>query len=114
MPSERVHGAVIVPAPVDVAGAPLVPPDVPELGVEHRLAPLLVAGLEVEWGVAERAVADAADVRLPLPTGQVVMPRAQIGFRVSSTTTDGVVLDEPRGVQCCLLYTSDAADERSS
>src|SRR5207237_6210723 len=84
MASERVHRAVVVPAPVDVARAPLVAPDVAELAVEIRLPRLAVAGLEVPRGAGTRTVAHHLVVALPRPPRQVGVPRVDVGLGVAA------------------------------
>src|SRR5439155_1429330 len=64
---ERVYRPVVIPAPVDVAGAPLVAPDVAELAVDIGLPRLPVAGLEVPRRARIGAVAHQPVVLLPRP-----------------------------------------------
>src|ERR1051326_7978039 len=65
VPPERLDRAVIIPAPIHVAGASLVAPHVAELRVEHRLAGLLPGRLEVPARPGKGAVAHPVQVRLP-------------------------------------------------
>jgi hypothetical protein len=97
--AEDVDRLVVVPAVVDVAGAPLVAPHVAELRVEHRLPALAVAPLEVPRRPRERAVADAAQVRGPLPPGEVLVPGVEVGGGVPGAAAHRVVLDRARGVE---------------
>src|SRR5712671_1197189 len=96
---ERIDGAVVVPAPVDVARAALVAPDVAELRIEHRLAPLSPRPLEVPGRAGEGAVADSPILLFPAPAGEVLVPRVKIGFGVTAAAAHRVVLDETSGVQ---------------
>ncbi len=90
--AEGVQRAVIVPAPIDVASAPLVAPHVPELAVDVRLkggwgARLPVTGLEVPRGARVRAVAHHPVVLLPGPAWQVGVPRVHVGLGVAAAAT---------------------------
>src|SRR5258707_323141 len=84
MAAEGVDGAVVVPAPVDVAGASLVAPHVAELRVEHRLVPLGPRPLEVPGRTREARVAYPLVVLFPAPAGEVLVPRVEIGFGVAA------------------------------
>src|SRR6266852_2000825 len=94
-----IDGAVVVPAPVHVAGAAFVTPYVPELRVTHRLTCLPPRRPEVPGRAGERAVAHLLVVRLPTPAGQVLVPGIEIGLGVSAAATHGVVFDESRGIE---------------
>src|SRR5713101_1343030 len=96
---ERIDGAVVVPAPVDVARAALVAPHVAELRVEHRLAPLPPRPLEVPGRPGEGAVADAPILLLPAPAGEVLVPRVEVALGVAAAAAHRVVFDEARGIQ---------------
>src|SRR5262245_24828043 len=74
MASERIDRAVIVPAPIDISRAALVPPDIAEFRVEHRLARLAPGLLEVPLRSRIRAVAGALHAGFPAPPRQVFMP----------------------------------------
>src|SRR5207244_7972519 len=65
--AERVNGAVVVPAPVDVARAALVSPHVAELAVDVRLTRLPVTDLEVPRRARVAAVARQPVVLLARP-----------------------------------------------
>src|SRR6476661_407804 len=88
--TKRIDGAMVVPAPVDVAGAPFVAPHVAELGVEHRLMILPPAQLEVPARPGKCAVAERLVVALPFPTRQVIVPGVEIRLRMADVTTDGI------------------------
>ena len=91
--------AVVVPAPIDVARAPLIAPHIPELGVEHRLMTLTPTRLEVPRRTWERAVAERLVVMFPLPPRQVLVPGVEIRLRMTDVTTDGIVFDESGRVE---------------
>ena len=97
--AEGIDGAVVVPAPVHVASAAFVAPDVPELRVDHRLVRLSVARLEVPRRAGERAVARHAQLLIPLPAGEVVVPRVDVGDGMAPAAAGGVVLDEACGIE---------------
>src|SRR5439155_12302641 len=88
MKAKRIDGAMVVPAPVDISGAALVSPDVPELRVEHRLAVLAPGRQDIPLRPGKRAVADLLHVGLPAPAGEVFVPGIQIGARVAAVATD--------------------------
>src|SRR3954471_19724020 len=99
VPAEGVYGAMIVPAPVDVTRAALVAPDVAELRVEHRLAALAKAVLEVPCRAREGAVAQRVEMSLPSPAGQVLVPGVEVRHRVSPVAARRVVLEETLRVE---------------
>ena len=94
-----VDGAVVIPAPIHVAGAALVAPHVPELRVAHRLPCLPPRRPEVPGRARERTVAHLLVARLPAPAGQVLVPGIEIGLRVSAAAAHGVVFDESCGIE---------------
>src|SRR5207237_5454751 len=83
MSPEGVDRAMIVPAPVDVARAPLIAPDIPELRVEHRLMTLPPARLEVPRRAGIGAVAQGVDVMPPFPARQIPVAGLETGFRLT-------------------------------
>src|SRR6266480_2459220 len=91
MAPERIDGAVVVPTPVDVTCAAVVPPDVAELGVEHRLRALSPRRLEVPLRIQKRAVAESLDVLFPAPAGQILVPGIEIGLGVTGAAARRVV-----------------------
>src|SRR5207237_114161 len=99
MTAECVDRAVVVPAPVHVARAALVAPDIAELGVAPRLMALPPRRLEIPRRARERAVAQALDVVFPAPAGEVVVPGVEIGCRVTAAAADRVVFHESRGIE---------------
>src|SRR5690349_9664829 len=99
MAAKSIHGAMVVPAPVHVAGAALVPPHIAELRVEHRLTALAMAALEVPRRAGEGAVTERVEMRLPSPSGQILVPGVEVRHRVSDVAARGIVLDETRPVE---------------
>ncbi len=74
MPAELVHGAVVVEAPIDVARAAFVAPDVAELAVDIRLAFLHPIALEVPLGARVGVGGDLIESVPPLIPREIPMP----------------------------------------
>ena len=81
VPAEVVHHDVIVPAPIDVARAALVAPDVAALAVEQRLAVLGAAADEVPFRARAGVPADLVQVLGPLVARQVGVPTVDVRQR---------------------------------
>src|SRR6266498_1834390 len=99
MATERIQSAMVVPAPIHVAGAALIAPHVPELRVDHRLPRLTPWRLEIPGRSGKRAVTHALNTRFPFPARQVLVPRVDVRLCVTVAAARRVVFDEPRGIQ---------------
>ena len=96
--AEFVHHDVVVPAPVAVAGAAFVAPDVAALAVEQRLAALGAAADEIPFRAGEGVARDLVQMLAPGVARQVGVPGIDVGLDVV-VVAGRVVLDQPRGVE---------------
>src|SRR5439155_26106997 len=99
MAAEGLDRAMILPAPIHVAGAARVAPHISELRAEHRLPGLLPRRFEIPRGGRKRTITHTDHELLPAPPRQIFVPGVEIRLAVSAVTTDGVVLDQSRRVE---------------
>ena len=97
--AEGVHHAVVIPAPVHIAGAALVAPYVATFGVDIGLAALGVTSFHVVFAAGIRIGVDVFEVLFPGPAGQVFVPGVDVGFGMATPAANGVVFDEAGWVE---------------
>ena len=99
MATEDIQGAMIIPAPVDIAGAAFVTPDVAELGIDIGLPLLAVPGFEIPGraGVDRRILLE--EEIFPRPSRQVAVPGVEVGGDMPHAATDRIVFDQPAGIE---------------
>ncbi len=96
--AELVHHHVVVPAPVAVARAAVVAPDIAAFAVEQRLAGLGAAADEIPFRAGEGVAGDLVEMLAPGIAREIGMPGIDVGRDVVKVA-GRVVFDQARRVE---------------